>query len=206
MHSSSDEPTENEEYGSDENGNGDDDVEDIVSKVCDIVISHCGDTQEVGFDAITQTVKSTTEFILRLMNDLTSLQASSGFTQHGSTGGRPSGSGIGAPDSSGGSPGGSGGGSEAGDGKDRRGSDGANGSGGPPSPGNGSETSGESRGWKGSDYSCPFRKRNPDRFNPIDFHCCATTAWKSFPLLKYARLIAIFSCVGTNSCVDDTFV
>jgi len=61
MHDSSNEPTEDEEYGSDEDS--DDDTEDVVSKVCDIVMSHCGGTQEVGFDAITQSVKSTTEFV-----------------------------------------------------------------------------------------------------------------------------------------------
>src|SRR4051812_27119950 len=107
MHDSRNEPTEDEEYGSD--AHSDDDAEDIVSKVCDIVMSHCGGTQEVGFDAITQSVKSTNEFVLRLMNDLTSLQTSSGFTQHGSTGGGPSGSGLGAPSGSGGWQGGYGG-------------------------------------------------------------------------------------------------
>jgi len=189
MHDSSNEPTEDEEYGSDEDS--DDDTEDVVSKVCDIVMSHCGGTQEVGFDAITQSVKSTTEFVLRLMNDLTSLQASPGFTQHGSTGGGPSGSGPGAPSGSGGWPGGYGEAEGAGDGNNGGGSGGADGSGNGESPGNGKENSGETRAWKGSNYSCPFRKRNPDRFNPIDFHCCATTAWENFSLLKYACFMVI---------------
>jgi hypothetical protein len=206
MHDSSDEPNKNEEEGSDEDGDDDDDVEDMVSKVCDIVISHCGGTQEVGFDVITQTVKSTTEFVLRLKNDLTSLQANSGFTQHGSTGGRPSGSGLGAPGGSGGLSGGYGGPSGPGDGNNGGGSDGANGSGDGESPGKGNENSGKIRGWKGSDYSCPFRKRNPERFNPIDFHCCATTAWENFSLLKYVHVSWWYVTVsGLTECIDDMF-
>lgn len=41
----------------------------------------------------------------------------------------------------------------------------------------------------GTFYCCPFRKRNPQRFNIRDWLCCATQPYLDLPLLKYGILL-----------------
>lgn len=166
----------------------DDDVDDLVCKVSDIILEYCGGRGDDNFQSTARTVELAAEdFVCRLLNDLTAGPSVCVYRRCGNSG--ASGSGP-NPDGRPGDSGHSGG---------RSGSSGENG--GPPAdraPGdsqNGERSGGDenpSGFGKGrldnaatsGRLSCPFRKRNPSRFNPVDFHACATTPWKDLSLLK----------------------
>jgi hypothetical protein len=49
---------------------------------------------------------------------------------------------------------------------------------------------------RSSGYGCPFRIRNPVRFNPRDHSVCATTSFPDLPMLKCVRPVCFYATVA----------
>lgn len=166
-------------------------LDDLVSKITDIVLEHLGCAEDGNFQATVRMVESAAEgFLSELLNEITTKSLRSPYTEHrgsdtysehsqdpggnsGNMGGfSQQGTGMGEGGSSGDRSG------ESGNQRRNRGDKDD-----PGGPGDGhlelDALGGGSGGW-----SCPYRKQNPARFNPVDFHACATQIWKSFHLLK----------------------
>lgn len=174
---------QDDHHGGKPSGDEEDEIDEVVGKICDFVLEYCGGAGGNNFDAIVRVVESAVaSFMNKLLNDLAACPSVIRCTQHGDSapGSTPNFGGVSGEPSAGqgesGPEGGpSGDGTEDGSGEGRDG---------PPGSGRNGEPDGDSPPARSSNYSCPYRKRNPNRFNPIDFHSCATTAWATLALLK----------------------
>ncbi|KAK1751519.1 hypothetical protein QBC47DRAFT_391995 [Echria macrotheca] len=196
---SDDQFTAEEDADSDSSDDEDALADEMISRVCDIVMKYCGGpacaTNITDLDAIGQAVgTAVTDFVHELLNDLTTpttppqtrqctgrgnggpLPTFSAGSSGGGYGGSSGAPGQGGADLRGqGTPG-------SGQGSQGFGGDGPS----QPGPGGlaqqqqGMETPAE------PPYSCPYRKRNPQRFNLSDkkYKQCAVTGWKTFDKLK----------------------
>ena len=175
-----------------------DDVTDISYLTCNLglpFLDPLSGTKLRNFDSTNQSVESVaTNARFWLPQDIRIRLSEGTFRKHG--GSSPSGctpksdgrsesseptTGRGVPDFGNGSPPGNGAqdtGQKKGHGRKGSGNNGSS----PGSGKGGVDDAGRSD--KSGIWSCPFRKRNPSRFNPISFHVCATTQWKEFSLLK----------------------
>ncbi|KAM7220562.1 Ankyrin repeat-containing domain protein [Rhypophila decipiens] len=181
---SNEDPTKSKEM------HDDDIVDDLVCKVTDIILDydHCGGDRDGEFGANVKRVSSLAEeFVNGVLNVLTTSSSMTPYIQHG-PGNMPSSDGTFGPTHSFSVQDASGTGQEEWQSDGRRGSrrkreNGSEEGGEPPDSRDG-PLDYKSEKTFGSGWSCPFRKRNPSRFNPVDFHSCATQEWKTFNLLK----------------------
>ncbi|KAK4449739.1 hypothetical protein QBC34DRAFT_83022 [Podospora aff. communis PSN243] len=168
-------------------------ADEMISRVCDIVLRFCGGPASTSstipdLNAINQAVgTAVTDFVHELLNELSSLPPTRQCTGRGegvsnSTFGLGSGSGgYGQSFEHAGIPSASGAQETSSDGQASQGAGGS----GPGRPGR--QGVSQSKDLPDAQrYSCPYRKRNPERFNSSDkrYKQCATTGWATFDKLK----------------------
>ncbi|GAB1319574.1 hypothetical protein MFIFM68171_09784 [Madurella fahalii] len=168
--------------------NEDDVADEVISRICDIVLEYCGGPAAHGnIDSISQAVESAvTDFVHELLNDLTAppqmnqcmadggsgsaLNPDLGSGGYGASSGEMRGAGLGGQ------------GLSAGGSAQEGGLEGN----GPPSPKKGATTNGDKNAPICFKYSCPYRKHNPLRFstNSQEYRQCAIVGWSRFDHLK----------------------
>ncbi|KAK3339668.1 hypothetical protein B0T25DRAFT_560366 [Lasiosphaeria hispida] len=167
---------------------GDDVADEVISRICDMVLEYCGGpAAHSNIDLVSQAVGSAVaDFVHELFDGLTALPQ---MNQCGADGGSSSAlnpnlgsGGYGASSGEMGGAGLGGQGLSAGGGAQERGLEGN----GPPSPKKGATTSSDKNAPIGFSYSCPYRKHNPLRFsiNSKKHKQCATVGWNRFDHLK----------------------
>ncbi|KAK0627335.1 hypothetical protein B0T14DRAFT_512438 [Immersiella caudata] len=190
---SEDQSTDDEDA---ESGGSDDEdaiADEMISRVCDIVLRYCGGptraTSNADLDAIGQAVgTAVTDFVYELLNELSAAPRIVQCTGRGTTGPSP----TFTPEPSGGGFTGSSG--APGDRRAGLGGQGASNSGhgsqgfggnGPTKPGQGGLAHGKDPPAEFR-WSCPYRKHNPQRFSISNkrYKQCATTGWRTFDRLK----------------------
>jgi len=163
-------------------------ADEIISRVCDIVLRYCGGpaTGSADLDIISQAVgTAVTDFVHELLNELSTFPQTN---QCGGDGGpTPTfnpGSGDGGYGESSGAAGGAGLGGQ-GIPNSGESSQGVGGNG-PLRPGKGGALPNGKYLFHGHLWGCPFRKHNPERFSISDkrYKQCATTGWAKFEHLK----------------------
>lgn len=167
-------------------------ADEMISRVCDIVLRYCGGpaTSSTDLDVIGQAVgTAVTDFVHELLNELSTFPQTSQFTGRGDGGRTPAfnpGSGGGGYGESSGAPGhGEAGLGGQGTPSPGEGSQGVGGNG-PAKPGKGGVIAHGKDPSTGSRYSCPYRKHNPERFSISNkrYKQCATTGWVDFTGVK----------------------
>ncbi|KAI5928767.1 hypothetical protein F4810DRAFT_705699 [Camillea tinctor] len=180
----------------------DDLIDDIINQTCDIIMEKvCQHGDDV--DALSRIVETV---VINLMNELMSVPICPSFMSYPQDAGS-------SPNSSSGTHHGSSsqlhsrGNSSGNNRQQRRSSGGSNDrddADDPSAPGGNAAVDNVSRPTQPSLFSCPYRKRNPRRFNTRDHHSCAAKGWV-WPFLKrhimnshmregQVRMQAAFSC------------
>lgn len=206
LHESDDSPTGDEEMNASNDEEGEDDeIDQVAGKICDLILQHFGGPGNGNFDDMIRIVESSaTKFVIKLLNDLINCPqvvkcvqhegSSSGYTPAGGEGNTqpPAGHGTRGP----------------GDGVSDDEATGRGTGGGDNSPGSGENGMLDAKDLRPSysPISCPFRKRNPLRFNPVDFHACATTAWNSLPLLKLVQPHRLLTKLGVHRLSNSVII
>ncbi|KAK0710837.1 hypothetical protein B0H67DRAFT_646264 [Lasiosphaeris hirsuta] len=177
-----------EEDTSYDSDNEDAKIDEIISRVCDIVLESCGGSSPIGsFDTMGLAVESAvTDFVNELFDELQTLPPVKECVAHERSGSASTsdlslGGGYGSLGGVGGSGTGRRGNPGSGGGMRNRGTGGNNG---PPSPEKGEVAADDGIRSSGFKYGCPFRKHNPARFNIRDHKQCAATGWGGFNGVK----------------------
>ncbi|KAK4038911.1 hypothetical protein C8A01DRAFT_47550 [Parachaetomium inaequale] len=178
----------------------------IIHEVCDLVLQQAFGIQ-LHDVALAGSVSAAYESVSYCLDELSRIVLNSGLSNSGiviseSTWGRKGSSAVpiwpagGVADSVG-AGGGNGGGQGNGGGSRKRSNGGHDGAGGDGSPGGGKRQKVLPTHQQPPDmhFSCPFRKRNPVRFNVRDFQSCAVQSFPDIPQLKRA--------MGTQKALDE---
>jgi len=177
-----------EDSGSCVSDDGDGVADELISRICDIVLEYCGGpTLRGDFESTHRAIASAaTDFVHELLEELTMPQ----LKQCAADGGSSSSLGPDPRNGECGASSGQVGGSGSGD-KDLEagadGQDGGIGGDGPLRPPNGPKPVSDSTNARTKfAYSCPYRKHNPMRFsvNSKRYKQCATASWQSLDRLK----------------------
>jgi len=176
-----------EDSGSCVSDDGDSVADELISRICDIVLEYCGGSTARGdIDSTNRAIASAaTDFVLELLEELTMPQLKQCAADEGSSSSLGSDLRNGDYGASSGQVGGSGSGGKAlGTGGDAQ--EGETGGDGPLRPPNGPKLSGDTNARTKFAYSCPYRKHNPLRFSVSSkrYKQCATVSWQSLDRLK----------------------
>lgn len=163
-------------------------IDEVVGRLCDTFLAYCGEPlclNRANIDSVSQAVRSAiTDLVLELFDQLSGppqinqsvydgasgSACNAGFSR-GTSGASAGGAGRTGVGGYGLSPGSSA--QEEGPGDDD-----------PAEPRKGPVINGDQRGYRGLKFSCPYRKRNPQRFNIRDHRTCATTGFNNLNHVK----------------------
>jgi len=176
--------------GSGEDDDDDDDViDEVVGRLCDTFLGSCEGPlrlNRANMDSVSQAVRSAmADLVLELFDQLAGPPQMRQCASDGALGSACN-PGFSGGTSSGGSAGGAGrsgaGGYGPGPGSSAQGE--GPGDDDPAGPTKGLAIDGDQSGCPGKKFGCPFRKRNPRRFNIRDHKSCATTGFSTFNHVK----------------------